>query len=522
MSDIPSGPLDPYIVVSADGHAGLACEEYRQYLDRRYYPAFDEFLAERMAHREESLQFNYDYIMGWETDNAEGLKGAFDPVIRDKELDADGVAADVLFADADAITGSASPPFGAGLFAGAIEDPELAFAGARAHNRFLADMCWHSPERRGGIALVPITHDISRAVAEIEWLADQPGIRGIMIPTMWHGRAPYNDACYDPVWAACAGAGLPVHTHSGEAPMEEYGEHTGVYLAEVVWWAVRPAWHLLFSGAFERYPDLKFVVTEAAAYWAPDMMWKWDQYMGGGHTTKKMAALLKGKISKLPSDYFGTNLFIGASTMSREELRRRYVIGYRRRDVGDGLPAPGGHVAAHAGQAAVRLRGHPRGRHRRAPGPDGCQGLRLRPGPAAADRGADRPYAGLPRPGRRAPQRPGRARRRPVVEGRVRGGAAGLTPPVTRTAGPGGGRRRCRSSRRGSPRPAGEWPPRPPSVRWRPRRAEGVRGRSRRGRRRWSPPSVGSRRARSRRRRRGGPRGRRGRNPRSGGSRHPT
>src|ERR1019366_651779 len=44
-------------------------------------------------------------------------------------------------------------------------------------------------------------------------------------------------------------------------------------------------------------------------------------------TTKKMAALLKGKISKLPSDYFGTNIFIGASTMSKEEIRRRYVIG---------------------------------------------------------------------------------------------------------------------------------------------------------------------------------------------------
>ncbi len=69
------------------------------------------------------------------------------------------------------------------------------------------------------------------------------------------------------------------------------------------------------------------MVTEAAAYWAPDMMWKWDQYMGGGHTTKKLAAMLKGKISKLPSDYFGTNIFIGASTMSKEEIRRRYVIG---------------------------------------------------------------------------------------------------------------------------------------------------------------------------------------------------
>ncbi len=275
------------------------------------------------------------------------------------------MSADVLFADADAITGMASPPFGAGLFAGAIEDPELAFAGAHAHNRFLAEMCSHSPHRRGGIALVPITHDIARAVAEIEWVADQPGIRGIMIPTMWRSRAPYNDAVYDPVWAACAEAGLPVHTHSGEAPMEEYGDHTGVYLAEVVWWAVRPAWHLLFSGAFERYPGLKFVVTEAAAYWAPDMMWKWDQYMGGGHTTKKMAALLKGKISKLPSDYFGTNIFIGASTMSKEEIRRRYVIGTDVVMWGTDYPHPEGTWPHTAAKLTADFADRAGGRHRR-------------------------------------------------------------------------------------------------------------------------------------------------------------
>ena len=124
-------------------------------------------------------------------------------------MDADGVAAEVIFPDADAITGMESPPFGAGLSAGMIEDPELAFAGARAHNRFLVELCATSPERRGGVGLVPITHDVERAVAEIEWLADKPGIRGIMIPTMWRDHTPYNDPSYDPVWAACQAAELP-------------------------------------------------------------------------------------------------------------------------------------------------------------------------------------------------------------------------------------------------------------------------------------------------------------------------
>src|SRR5688572_21078119 len=44
-------PMDRYIIVSADGHAGLKCEDYRPYLAAKYHPQFDEFLAEREARR---------------------------------------------------------------------------------------------------------------------------------------------------------------------------------------------------------------------------------------------------------------------------------------------------------------------------------------------------------------------------------------------------------------------------------------------------------------------------------------
>ena len=326
---------------------------------------------------------NYDYIMGWETDNEEGLRGAWDIEQRDKELDADGVTAEVMFADADAITGMASPPFGAGLSAGAIADPELAFAGARAHNRFLAEMCARSPERHGGIALVPITHGVERSVAEIEWLAEQPGIRGIMVPTMWHDLVPYNHPDYDPVWAACQAAGFPVHTHSGEAPQDEYNDNIGIYLAEVVWWAARPMWHLLFSGVFERFPGLKYVVTEAAAYWAADMMWKWDQYMGGRPHHQEDGGAAEGQ-----------DLQAAVGLLRREHLHRRVddVEGgdpapprarLRRRDVGDRLPASRGHLAAHPGAPARRLRRHPGRGRPQAARRDGGPLLRLRPRRAA-------------------------------------------------------------------------------------------------------------------------------------------
>ena len=329
-----------YLIISSDCHAGLPCPEYRPYLDSKYHGAFDDFLAGKQADRAARMAENADYINAWE--EQEGLQGAWDSERRDKELNADGVAGEVLFPDADAITGMESPPFGAGLSAGAIADPELAFAGARAHNRFLAELCAVNPSRRAGVALVPISHDVDRAVAEIEWAA-QNGLRGgILIPTMWHDRRPYHDPAYDAVWAACQAHDMPVHTHSGEAPHEEYGDHIGIYLAEVVWWAARPMWFLLFSGAFERFPQLKYVVTESAAYWAADMLWKWDTYLGGGHTTKKLAAQLQGKVSRLPSEYFGDNIFIGASTMSREEVRRRYAIGVGTLMWGNDFPHPEG------------------------------------------------------------------------------------------------------------------------------------------------------------------------------------
>ena len=352
---------DRYTIISADAHAGLPCEEYRPYLEARYHPQFDEYLAERHANRDQQLRMNYDYIMGWETDNEEGLRGAWDIEQRDKELDADGVAAEVMFADADAITGMASPPFGAGLSAGAIADPELAFAGARAHNRFLAEMCARSPERHGGIALVPITHGVDRSVAEIEWLTAQPGIRGIMVPDhVARPRALQPPRSTTRCGPPARQPGSPCTPTRGRRRRTSTTTTSGSTWPRWCGGPPAPCGTCSSPACSSATPELKYVVTEAAAYWAADMMWKWDQYMGGGHTTKKMAALLKGKISKLPSDYFGENIFIGASTMSKEEIRRRHVLGLRRRDVGDGLPASRRHMAPHPGAPAERLRRHPR------------------------------------------------------------------------------------------------------------------------------------------------------------------
>ena len=332
----------PYTIVSSDTHAGLTPEEYRPYLDPQFRAPFDEWVVERHQHRVMVEEVNGEYVEAWESANAEGLKGAWDPAIRDKAMDADGISGEIIFADGDSVTGQESPPFGPGLAAGQITDPALAFAGARAHNRWLTEFCATDPVRRSGVALVPVIHDVDEAVREVESLAGTPGIRGVMVPTMWHDKPSYGHPSYDPFWEACADARLVVHTHSGEGDWDSYNDNLAQFVLEVPFWTHRILWQLLLSGKFDRFPELRYAVVECGSYWLGDLLWKADTSFGANSKVKKLNSRTKGLIQRLPSEYLGTNVFIGASTMSREEIRRRHVNGVDALMWGTDYPHPEG------------------------------------------------------------------------------------------------------------------------------------------------------------------------------------
>ena len=269
---------DPYLVISADCHAGLPNEQYREWLDPDVREAFDESIIARTRQQEMAAQgfLNTNFAEEWNAENEEGLRGGWDGERRDKELSADGVVGEVIFPDADSVTSGASAPFGAGLGSGSDTPPELLLAGATAHNRWLAELCATSPKRRAGIAVVPIIAGVDESVAEIR-RAHASGLwGGILIPPMWQPHEPYHHAKYDPIWAVCSELGLPVHVHSGPADKASYGPHIGIYTTEVRFWSGRPLWFLIWSGAFERFPDLRFGVTECGAFLVNDQLWRMD------------------------------------------------------------------------------------------------------------------------------------------------------------------------------------------------------------------------------------------------------
>lgn len=337
--------LSPYVVVSADSHAGLPTEDYRQYLESRFHSAFDDFLAERYLQLEAMTKLgvrNESFAKSWYEEHEEALRGGWEASRRDQELDGDGVAGEVVFPDADAVESRTCVPFGAGLGMSGDMDPELGLAGAIAHNRWLADLCASSPERRVGVALVPITAELDQVLAEIR-RAKESGLGAVMIPAMWVDQAPYHDRKYDPVWALCEELAMPVVTHSGPAARDEYGDHLGIYVTEVTWWPARPLWFMLWSGVFERFPGLRFGVTEAGCWWLPALLWFWDRlYLGQKGAEKLGANPFGGAVSMPPSEYVDRNCFIGASNTKRRELGMRYEIGIDNICWGNDFPHPEG------------------------------------------------------------------------------------------------------------------------------------------------------------------------------------
>jgi predicted TIM-barrel fold metal-dependent hydrolase len=339
--------VDRYLLISSDGHAGPPGWVYREYLDPEHRERFDEQQQGAMA-AVINASDRTEFVREWElaTDGDGGLTAAYDGDERNRVLDREGVAAEVLFPDADVFgTGRISAsPFGTGLAPGRDTEPELTVAGCRAHNRWLADFCSSDRDRRIGVALIPATVPDLDVVLGLVREAKELGHRGIMIPTRWFDRPPYNEPYYDPLWALTEELELVLHTHSGAGPSDITGGRGlgPIYATEAGWWAGRPLHVLIWAGVFERYPRLKYSMAENAAFWVPDTIRKMDEKWYGYHNTKKMGSLFRDALPNPPRFYLDRNCFFGASTPGIDDIERRHDVGVDNIMWGGDMPHPEG------------------------------------------------------------------------------------------------------------------------------------------------------------------------------------
>jgi predicted TIM-barrel fold metal-dependent hydrolase len=319
MSDSKS--TDRLVLISADGHAGGNHEQYRSYLESRYLEAFD-------AWRQRYSNPFKDLTGGTRNRN-------WDDERRLSELEADGVVAEVLFPNT-------IPPF---FPTGAVvarpptpEDYELRLAGIRAHNRWLADWCAGQADRRSGIGQI-FLNNLDDAIADVSWCHEH-GLRGGVlvqpVPDDMKHIKPLYAPDHDPLWAVCEEMGVVVNTHSGGAGMPDYGpyEAAGIlWITETTFFSRRPLTQMLVSGVFERFPRLRFVLTEQGASWIGPLLAQLDSYHGQMKSVGRIGELKYDPDQVLPlkpSEYFRRNCWVGVSFPSPGEAAARTEIGVDR------------------------------------------------------------------------------------------------------------------------------------------------------------------------------------------------
>jgi predicted TIM-barrel fold metal-dependent hydrolase len=333
--------MERFVVISADCHAVGRPDDFTQYLEAKYLDAYAESLDTRAEQAVESakpseeggLLFSretLDEYHGHEEieEVAGGTAGQWDSERRLKELEDDGVVGEVVFPNGG--------PFVSGR-GGVPYSQELRTAGLLAYNRWLADFCAEAEGRRAGIAQLPI-HDVDLAVAEIETAA-AAGLRGVSVPILFDDAeaAPLYHERYEPMWAACAAHGMPVHVHGGAGP--DYGDgiepltRIMLYVTEVPMWPRRILTFLLWNGTLERHPDLRLVFTEGTSDWVPASV----SYLDYLYESKDFAHI-RQVLPRKPSEYWRRQCAVGASSVSRAETDMRYDIGVENMMFGSDYP----------------------------------------------------------------------------------------------------------------------------------------------------------------------------------------
>jgi aminocarboxymuconate-semialdehyde decarboxylase len=207
----------------------------------------------------------------------------------------------------------ANPPIE--VVAGPQLSPEL----ARLANDGMAEIAGRHPDRFPGfVASLPM-NDPDAALLEIDRAIDQLGATGVQIFSNVAGR-PLDLPEYRPIFARMAERDLPIWLHPARpASVADYpGESRSKF---DIWWAF--GWpyetsaamaRLVFSGLFDRHPDLKIITHHLGAmipFCEGRLAGGLDQLGSRSDDAEDGAAL--GRLRRRPIDYF--RMFYGDTAL---------------------------------------------------------------------------------------------------------------------------------------------------------------------------------------------------------------
>lgn len=219
------------------------------------------------------------------------MLGGNDAEHRLKDLDGEGVWGEVIYPSL-------------GIWAFNIRTPRVAKAGVEVLNDWSIDFQRKSP-RFVCAASVPLV-DVDDAIAELKRASNAGFMCAFMPVEPPFGRPDWRDEEWDPLWAAFAETGVVIGFHIGTEPHNP-DERTGVYFrgrggavmnyVETTYGGQRAVTKLIASGALDRHPDLRVLVSEGGATWGPFLADRMDE----GYRQHGMG--VRPKLSKPPSEF---------------------------------------------------------------------------------------------------------------------------------------------------------------------------------------------------------------------------
>jgi predicted TIM-barrel fold metal-dependent hydrolase len=320
-----AGAETAYLIVSSDSHAGPSLKnDLRPYCPAKYVDALDDFAThavERGAHLELAtrlVEAQGSSLLQQARAQTTSCAGQADPRARLRDMDAAGIAAEVIFAGGQ--NGEVLPFVGVGWDAGLTNSTtELRAVGNHIWNEWIADFVAIAPDRLLGTIQVPIW-DVDAAVRELEW-ARNAGLKIVNFPAPRSDLTAYNDPAYEPFWDACEDLHLPLVTHGGggDRPLGfpgPGGEHLMLY--EQGWLSRRHLWQMIFGGVFERHPSLKVMFTEQRVRWVGPTLSELDSI----YFSDDWARNLRKELPRSPSEYWAANCYSGGSFLTKWEAER--------------------------------------------------------------------------------------------------------------------------------------------------------------------------------------------------------
>jgi predicted TIM-barrel fold metal-dependent hydrolase len=242
------------------------------------------------------------------------LPGCYDVAARVKDMDLDGVQAQLCFPSFPGFAGSTL--FGA-------NDKELALACAQAWNDFILDeWCASAPDRFIPMVIVPFW-DVEASKAEIERTAAK-GARAVSFTEAPHalGLPSFHHGHWDPFLAAVQEADMTVCLHfgSGGAPAIAPDANFAVAIALFGTNSQFACVDLLLSPVFHTFPRLRVALSEGGIGWMPwllertDYTWERHRWYTGVNTDVR------------PSDLFRDHVF-GCFIADEAGVEVRHLIG---------------------------------------------------------------------------------------------------------------------------------------------------------------------------------------------------